>query len=249
MNNQETKLILQAYRPGGEDASDPLFAKALEQARRDPELQKWFAEQNALEARLQARLETAIPVPRGLKSDLLALRKISRPAPWWFQPMQLAAAAAVVLLLGLAVLFLLPQKQTQLASFRETMARYSAQEQGHIAFESHDLAKIQQWLQARGIETDFALPAAIPGRSTQGCRVVDWNRHKATMLCFVLNGEHMDLFVMDRTGLPDLPENSAPQYAKAGDLMTATWSKGDKIYLLTGKNKEVLQKVFQQPSI
>src|SRR5579871_3009993 len=101
MNNQEAKLILQAYRPGGEDASDPLFAEALEQARRDPELQKWFAEQIALETHLKARLETAIPVPRGLKSDLLALRKTSRPAPWWWwlQPMRLAAAAAVVLLL------------------------------------------------------------------------------------------------------------------------------------------------------
>lgn len=249
MNNQEARLILQAYRPGGEDASDPLFAEALEQARRDPELQKWFAEENALEARLQARLETAIPVPRGLKSDLLALRKIVRPAPWWLQPMKLAAAAAVVLLLGLAVLFLLPQKQTQLASFRETMARYSAQEQGHIVFESHDPAKIQQWLQDRGIETNFDLPTALPGRSTQGCRLVDWNGRRATMICFMLKGEHMDLFVMDRAGLPDLPDNSAPQYARAGDLMTATWSKGGKIYLLTGENKELLQKVLQQSSI
>jgi uncharacterized membrane protein YbaN (DUF454 family) len=249
MNNQEARLILQAYRPGGEDASDPLFAEALEQARRDPELQKWFAEQNALEARLQARLETAIPIPRGLKSDLLALRKISRPAPWWFQPMQLAAAAAVVLLLGLTVLFLLPQKQTQLASFRETMARYSAQKQGHIVFESHDLAKIQQWLQGRGIETNFDLPTALPGRSTQGCRVVDWNGRQATMICFMLKGEHMDLFVMDRTGLPDLPDNGSLLYAKAGGLMTVTWSKGDKIYLLTGGNAELLRKVLQQTSI
>jgi uncharacterized membrane protein YbaN (DUF454 family) len=249
MNNQEARLILQAYRPGGEDASDPLFTEALGQARRDPELQKWFAEQNALEARLQARLETAIPIPRGLKSDLLALRKISRPAPWWFQPMKLAAAAAVVLLLGLAVFFLLPQKQTQLASFRQTMARYSAQEHGHIVFESHDLAAIRQWLQGRGMETNFELPATLPDRSTQGCRVVDWNGHKATMLCFILNGEHMDLFVMNRTGLPDLPENGTPQYAEAGGLMTAAWSEGGKVYLLTGENKEVLQKVLQQTSI
>ena len=249
MNNQEARLILQAYRPGGEDASDPLFAEALEQARRDPELQKWFAEQNALDARLQTRLETAIPVPRGLKSDLLALRKISRPASWWFQPMKLAITAAAALLLGVAVLLMLPQRPTQLASFRETMARYSAQKQEHIVFESHDLAKIQQWLQGRGIQTNFDLPTALPGRSMQGCRVVDWNGRRATMICFMLNGEHMDLFVMDRAGLPGLPDTSAPQYAKAGDLMTATWSKGNSIYLLTGQNKELLQKVLQQSSI
>jgi len=249
MNNQEARLILQAYRPDGQDASDPLFAEALEQVRRDPELQKWFAQQNSLDVRVQALLEVAIPVPRRLKSDLLALRKISRPAPWWFQPMKLAAAAAVVLLLGLAVFFLLPQKQTQFASFRETMARYSAQKQEHIVFESHDLAEIQQWLQGQGIETSFDLPAALPGRSAQGCRVVDWNGRRATMICFMLKGEHMDLFVMDRAGLPDLPDTSAPQYAKAGDLMTATWSEGDKIYLLTGENKELLQRVLQQTSI
>jgi uncharacterized membrane protein YbaN (DUF454 family) len=249
MNNQEARLILQAYRPDGQDASDPLFAEALEQVRRDPELQRWFAQQNSLDVRVQALLEVAIPVPRRLKSDLLALRKISRPAPWWFQPMKLAAAAAVVLLLGLAVFFLLPQKQTQFASFRETMARYSAQTQEHIVFESHDLAEIQQWLQGQGIETSFDLPAALPGRSAQGCRVVDWNGRRATMICFMLKGEHMDLFVMDRAGLPDLPDTSAPQYAKAGDLMTATWSEGDKIYLLTGENKELLQRVLQQTSI
>jgi len=252
MNNQEARLILQAYRPDGRDASDPLFAEALEQVRRDPELQKWFAQQNSLDVRVQALLEVAIPVPRRLKSDLLALQKISPPSPWWswwFHPMKLAAAVAVVLLLGLAAFFQFPQKQAQLASFRATMAHYSAQEQGHITFESHDLAKIQQWLQGRGIETNFDLPTALPGRSTQGCRVVDWNGHRATMICFMLKGEHMDLFVMDRAGLPDLPDNSAPQYAKAGDLMTATWSKGEKIYLLTGENKELLQKVLQQTSI
>lgn len=249
MNNQEARLILRAYHPGGQDASDPLFAEALEQARRDPELQKWFAEQNALEARLQARLETAIPIPRGLKSDLLALQKISRPAPRWFQSMRWAAVAAVVLLLGVGSFFLFPQQQTQLASFRETMTRYSAQQHEHVTFESHDLAKIQQWLQGRGIETNFDLPTALPGRSTQGCRVVEWNGHQATMLCFVLDGEHMDLFVTDRTGLPGLPENGTPQYAKAGGLMTAAWSEGGKVYLLTGGNKELLQKILQQSSI
>ena len=72
MNNQEAKLILQAYRSNGQDASDPFFADVLEQARRDPELQKWFAEEILLNTRLQVRLEAAIPVPSGLKANLLA---------------------------------------------------------------------------------------------------------------------------------------------------------------------------------
>ncbi len=43
MNNQEAKLILQAYRLGGQDAADPLFQEVLEQLKRDPDLAKWFA--------------------------------------------------------------------------------------------------------------------------------------------------------------------------------------------------------------
>ena len=42
MNHREAKLISQACRPGEPDAADPMFAEALEQARRDPQLQTWF---------------------------------------------------------------------------------------------------------------------------------------------------------------------------------------------------------------
>jgi hypothetical protein len=244
MNNQEAKLILQAYRPDGQDAADPFFAEALEQAKRDPELQKWFGEENALNARLQTRLETAIPVPSSLKANLLALRKTVRPVPWWFQPMKLAAAAVILLSL-VAAFLLLPQRPTQLASFRETMARSSAQMQEHVAFESHDFGKIKQWLQNHNTDANFDLPSVLQAGIPQGCRVVDWNGHKATMICYFVNGEHMDLFVMDRTGLPGFPENSAPQFAKAGSLMTVTWADGRNVYLLTGQSKELLQKVLQ----
>lgn len=244
MNNQEAKLILQAYRTNGEDAPDPMFAEALEQARRDPELQKWFAQENALNTRIQTRLESAIPVPRGLKSELLALRKTVRPDPWWFQPMKLAAMAAALLVLA-GLYFMLPRKPAELVSFRETMARRSARMQDHVSFPSHDLAQIQQWLQGQNLQTNFDLPALLQAGTVQGCRVMNWHGHKATMICFMLNGEHLDLFVMERTGLPEFPDNNTPQFAKAGGLMTAMWANGEKVYLLTAKNKEVLQKVLQ----
>jgi hypothetical protein len=245
MNNQEAKLILQGYRPNGEDASAPFFAEALEQSQRDPELQKWFAEEMLLNTRLQARLESAIPIPPGLKSDLLALQKTVWPPPWWFQPMKLAAAAVILLSLG-AIFLLISRNPTQVASFRNTMAHSSTQTQEHVVFESNDLAKIQQWLQARNMETNFDLPATLQAGTPQGCRVVNWNGHQATMLCFMLNGEHMDLFVMDQAGLPNFPANGAPQFASANGLMTAMWANGGKVYLLTGQSKELLQKVLQQ---
>jgi hypothetical protein len=176
------------------------------------------------------------------------LGKVIRPTPWrWFQPMKLAAAAAVLLLLGLAAFLFFPQRPAPLASFHETMTRYSLQQQGHVAYESHELAKIQRWLQDRGMETNLELPSALHSDPAQGCRVVDWNGRKATMICFILDsGEHIDLFVIDRVGLPDLPEGGAPQFAEANGLVTATWVKRDKVYLLAGGNKKFLRKLLQQ---
>jgi len=245
MNNQEAKLILQAYRPNGQDASDPFFAEALEQARRDPDLKKWFEEETMLNGRIQGRLQAAVPVPPGLKLELLALRKTVRLAPWWLQPTKLAAVALVLVSLG-TILLLMPQRTTQLASFRDTMARSSLQKQGHVEFESHDIASIQQWLQSQNMQTNFDLPATLQARAgtAQGCRVVDWKDHEATMICFIVNGEHMDLFVMDRAGLPDFPENSAPQFARADGLMTAMWTGDGKVYLLTGQNEAALEKIL-----
>ena len=245
MNNQEAKLILQAYRANGEDASDPFFAEALAQVRQDPELQKWFAEEMAFNARLQTRLDAAIPIPAGLKSNLLALRKTAPPpAPWWLQPMKLAAVTLILAALG-AILLLIPQRTSQLASFRDTMARHSLQAEEHVVFQSHDLAKIEQWLQGNGAKTDFNVPATLQAGLPHGCRIVDWNGQKATMICFYVGKQHFDLFVMDRAGLPNFPQNGAPQFASADGLMTAMWSDDGKVYLLTGQNKTDLQIILQ----
>ena len=49
MDNREAKFILNAYRPGGQDANDPRFAEGLEQVRRDPILERWFVDSIAFE--------------------------------------------------------------------------------------------------------------------------------------------------------------------------------------------------------
>jgi hypothetical protein len=78
MSNDETKLILRAYRPGGQDASDPLFAGVLAQVRHNRELQKWFAEECVFDLHFQVKLRKAIAIPPDLKANLLAMRNIVR---------------------------------------------------------------------------------------------------------------------------------------------------------------------------
>ena len=246
MNNQEAKLILQAYRPGGQDASDPLFADALEQARRDPELQKWFAEEQAFDTHMQARLQKAIEIPVDLKASLLAQRKAVRPKVWWWQSLRLTAATAlVVLLAALAVVWLKPAGPPPFAGLRELAVKNSRPAADHVSFMVQDEAKIKDWLKAQNVATDFNLPGALRASVPHGCKVLDWRGHKVTMLCLMPGGSHVDLFVIDGTHFRDFQPTETAQFAKADGVTTAVWCNGDKTYVLAGNlDEQQLRKIL-----
>jgi len=247
MNNLEAKMILQAYRPSGDDASDPFFREALEQVERDPELKKWFANEMAWDANLRSRLETALPVSRNLKANLLALQKLERPIPWWLNLARFTTATAmIVLAVFVCILFTQPQGKS-LDAFRHAMTLCSLQHHDHVTFEVNDLSKIQNWLQGNGGTTNFDLPPEIQAVGAQGCKVIDWNNQKVTMICFFSKekGEHLDLFIMDNPNGSLLPKTQAPRFARKNGLMTACWSKNDNFYLLTGENAQAVRDAMQ----
>ncbi len=81
MNEQEARLILQAYRPGA-DPDDPQVADALQEAARNPELARWFAEEQAFDRAIAAHLGN-VPAPFGLKTRILAqLAPPAAPRRW-----------------------------------------------------------------------------------------------------------------------------------------------------------------------
>lgn len=239
MNNQEAKLILQGYRLGGQDALNPAFAEALEQVRRDPELQKWFAAERILDEKVQVKLQKAIVVPMRLKGSLLAQRKISRPKVWWLQPAWLIpATASLVLLIVFSAYWLKQSNAPQFADLRGTMVQNSLQMEGHVSLMVQDMTKIRDWLKTQNAPANFALPAALHDAVLHGCKIVDWHGQKVTMLCLMSGSSHMDLFMIDCAHFPDFKPSEAIQFAKGNGLTTAVWCNGDKTYLLAGKMDE-----------
>src|SRR5262245_58481826 len=107
MNRREAQQILMFYRPGAGDAQDPELTAALECVERDPELARWFEENCALHEAIRAKLKQ-IPIPAGLKEQIISERPADRVRVWWRQPAVLAAAALLAVLLGLASLWLRP---------------------------------------------------------------------------------------------------------------------------------------------
>ncbi len=114
----------------------------------------------------------------------------------------------------------------------------------HVSFETHDLARIQRWLEDREVDTNFDLPVALRDNVAEGCRVVHWNGQSVTLICFVFNGrDHVDLFVLNSTRFHGFAPSQTPEFARTDGLMTASWTRGDRTYLLaTSGGEAVLRK-------
>ena len=96
ITNETAKFLLNAYRPNGADAQDPVFRDALEQAARDPELGAWFKEQRGF------RLDDRRKVFRNRAPGHIALRDSgrnhNRPSMRRFSIRPFLALAAVIVL-------------------------------------------------------------------------------------------------------------------------------------------------------
>lgn len=237
MTRDEAKYILRIFRASGEDASDPQFEEALKLVSQDPELARWFAEEQALDAQIAGKLR-GFPVPPEIKSQLLAARKIIQPIAWWRKPARLAAVAATVVALTAVTLRLVHREGSQsagseFADFRHVMVTASQDMSQHLDVMGLSAEELQRWITEHGGIADFVLPAGMKGFSVVGCKVLDWRGHKVTLLCFKPGGgRHFDVFVIHERDLPKDVVNATPEFAPVGGLTTAAWRRDGKIYLL-----------------
>ncbi len=244
MDREQAKAVLALYRPGREGEDGPEMAEALAVAERDPELARWLEERSAVYRAIQAKFKS-IEVPDGLKEQILAERVTRTKISWARSPGFLAAAAVLVVSLGLAVFWLRPRPENKFAVYRNRMAGTALRDY-RMDLVTNDLNAIRQFLQTNKGYGDYVLTkplAALPG---VGCALLSWRAHPVSMVCLEVGQQNpLYLFVIDRSALADPPPASAPQFARVGKLATASWSQGDKAYLLAGLGDEAfLRKYF-----
>jgi hypothetical protein len=245
VNHDEVKQILLLYRPGSNDAEDPEVAEALALAQGDPELSRWLAAHNARQTALREKLRQ-IPVLAGLKEQIVSEQAAkSKAASRRGKIVGLAAVAAILIaLLALAHSFLHfggaanGQVVNTLDNYKGKM---TAATTGGYSMDmlSTDAGRIQAYLDGAQAPSDYVLPAGMQKVAMTGCAVEHWQNAKAAMICFrsgkpLAHDQYGDLwlFVVDRAAVKDAPEMAAPQFAEVNGLMTATWTQGNKLYLL-----------------
>lgn len=246
MNSDEAKQILFLYRPGTADAADPDFAEALRQCERDPGLKRWFDDHCAVYTLLRARFRE-MPVPEGLKQQILAERKI-RTTPLQRRPALLAAAAAVVVLLALFAGWLALRPGPD-SSYVNRMVSAALGNYGMI--ETNNAEQIRAFLTQAQAPADYVLPAPLQRTAFTGCGIEVWRGSSVSILCFnsgrTVGAKPVTdlwLFVADRSAVPDAPASRTPLLAPKSRVMTASWSEGNRTYLLVADGDEAFIRRF-----
>jgi uncharacterized membrane protein YbaN (DUF454 family) len=232
MTREEAKEVLLLYRPGTADAEDAQVEAAMEVARRDPELARWFGQHKAFQSAMRLKFRE-IEVPEHLKMAVLAGQKVIRPAVWWQQPAWLAVAALFLLLLGLSSVWLKPRVPDQFANYRERMVSTALREY-RMDLVTNDMTILRQAIQAKGAPSDYEVTRGLEKLQLTGGAALTWRNHPVAMVCFDRGDRQMlFLFVLKRSAVKD-PPPAQPAVTKISELMTASWTKGDKTYLLLG---------------
>jgi hypothetical protein len=230
----EAKRILRAYQPGMESDADPRIAEALELTKRDPILAAWFEEQSALNSTLTAKF-AEVPVPGDLKERILAERKIVRPTLWWRSRTALAAAAALVLLVAVTAMFFRSMAGSDLHAYRKDMVQFVA-DLYKMNARATTWDGLRQSLAKQGWPSDFIVPDALRSVRLEGGCMHYWREEKVSLACMkTAENKGLWLFVIPRASLQSAPALPAPQFATVGKLSTATWTSGDKTYLLASE--------------
>ena len=237
MTIEEAKFILQAYRPDGQDASLPEFREALQLVDQNLELKTWFEQERAIDHVLAEKLSAERP-PEDLLSSILVSNKVVQPAPTAWTG-SLIKWAVAVFLVG-AILFTAIQNNRSaddLAYFRsEIMAHLNVI--GHsFDHESNRFSDLKAWLDTNGVAPLQTEPIRrLTDLPTYGCKVMDWNGQKVTLICFRLaDFRSVHLFVFHDMKMAHPEQHLEPSWQESDGWTTVGWTQNSDLFMLAGK--------------
>ncbi|HTS19134.1 MAG TPA: hypothetical protein VMP11_16280 [Verrucomicrobiae bacterium] len=237
MDSQRAREILAMYRPGIDDAKDPLISEALAEVRRDPELAHWLQQEQTIDAAVGRKFRQ-IPVPDGLEHQILAEHKVIRPTIWRRSRALLVAAAAAVVVLAVAGYWLRRPEPETFDTYRQSMAGLVSGDY-KMMLETNDLNAVRQFLAAHHSPADYVLTKSMEELPAEGCALVAWHGRRVSLVCLD-RGQKPDLFlfVVNRSALPGAPSSHTPDFARIGRMTTASWTMGDTSYVLASQDTE-----------
>lgn len=240
MKNQEAKFILGAYRANGQDADDPMFAEALSQAQRDPELQGWLHQHQAFDTAVAGKLRDVVP-PAELREAILAGARASRPrSAWWTNRAWLAAAAAVLIIASVSVVTTRSKSAPSLSELTAFALQDLANAHDeHVGFPPEFAALQDQLATARSsVATAAAAGVDLDELRRKNCRSVRIGGREVFEICFRRDGTWYHLYAARREDFA--PGSARPDelLASHGEFAGTAWADAKHVYALVTSGGE-----------
>ncbi|HUL51058.1 MAG TPA: hypothetical protein VLU94_00595 [Candidatus Nitrosotalea sp.] len=241
MNSEQAKETLLLFRPNSSDSSDPEFAEALGRLKDDAELRRWFEDHCARQAVIRDRLRQ-IPVPSDLQQTIVEEITRRRTIVFWRRPFVqgLAAAAAILLVATISHFWPRPNRSGTFTALQNQMVRRV--QRGYVMdMWTNNVAEIRQYLASNHAHTNYFVPVSLGKLPAEGCAVFSWHKKPVSLVCYKLGiGSDLYFFIVNRTDVLDPPQSDQPQFTQIGRFVSASWSRGDKTYILAGRGDEAL---------
>jgi hypothetical protein len=245
VTNEEAKEILLPYRHDTSDAEDPQTAEALTVARQDPELARWLEAHCARQSVLTEKFRGITP-PEGLIQQIVSEHRATQKRGFLERNQTLTGLIAVMVILICLFIATDPTEwwryfqgsDKHLAAYQTRMAGVALSLYG-MGLATSDTNQIRAYLKQNDAPSDFTLNSTLKQTPMTGCAVEDWHGSKVSMLCFHSNpasgNAHTSdlwLFVANRNLISDAPADAHPRLQRVGTLLVATWTDGDRLYML-----------------
>lgn len=248
MDSQRAREILLLYRPDTSDANDTGFAEALEQAKRDPELARWFEAHCAQQSLVRKHLKQ-ISVPEELRQRILDRVARHSTLVWWRRPafQALAAAAGIVLVAGLAWFWARPAPGDRFADYRDQIVRGVQRfyDMNSMDMLTNNLSEIRAYLAQNSAPADYVLTKPMEKLPGIGCNILKWRSNKVSLVCLDSgNTNILYLFVVDRSAVSDPPPAGPPRFVRIRKLLSASWSEENRVYILAAGGEEEFLRRF-----
>ena len=254
-----------------EDSEDPQIADALALLETDSDLRAWYEDNCRSDEVIRSKFADIAPPADLRTGILTGLKISRQPRWWQHPPAIALAAAATITLIAVIGLMIrggagnstdaggagslagtgagtgtgavaTAEGVDAFTAFQRAMVR-QIENVEKFDFVSHDSSQIAHWVRnhnapAPGNEN---MPGKIAGVPPAGCKLLEWNGHKASLVCFIGRDDNGNeaayhMVIADQAMLASLLEGEE-KTARENGWSTAAWRDGSQITLLATRSE------------